>query len=103
MNGFLIPANSKKSMLIFGAFRPVDLIIFLTGLGLSLLLFLVIDASNIIFVTLAMLPGLFGGFLVFPIPNYHNTLTIIISAFTFFTTRREFIWKGWCFSDGKDK
>ena len=40
MNNYLIPANSKKSMLIFGLFNTTDLIIFLSGLGLTLLLML---------------------------------------------------------------
>jgi hypothetical protein len=103
MGQFLIPANSKRSMLIFGVFRPIDFVIVLVGMGVSLLAFLVIDTSNSILVTLALIPGLFSGFLVFPIPNYHNTLTIIMSSISFFTNRRDYVWKGWCFSDGKDQ
>ena len=37
---FLVPANSKRSALIFGFFKPVDLIIFGVGTGLSLILLL---------------------------------------------------------------
>ena len=40
---YLIPANSKRSMLIFGMFRPVDLGIFITG---GVLTFLLIFANN---------------------------------------------------------
>lgn len=103
MGQFLIPANSKRSMLIFGVFRPIDFVIVLVGMGVSLLAFLVIDTSNSILVMLALIPGLFSGFLVFPIPNYHNTLTIIMSSISFFTNRRDYVWRGWCFSDGKDQ
>ena len=37
-NGFLIPANSKKSMLMFGVFNNVDLAIFGVGIILSFVL-----------------------------------------------------------------
>lgn len=39
MNQYLIPANSKKSLLIFNMFRPFDLFLLLTG-GTFTLLFL---------------------------------------------------------------
>ena len=38
MNTYIIPANSKRSQLIFSMFRGVDLIIFLIGASISLLL-----------------------------------------------------------------
>ena len=40
MNGYLIPANTKKSLLIFGMLRPVDAIILGTGIGISVILLL---------------------------------------------------------------
>lgn len=98
--GFLIPANSKKSMLIFGAFNPSDLIILCTGLGISLLLLLLLPLDSLPIAIGAISPGLICGFLVFPIPNYHNTLTVIANVYIFYTTRQRFIWKGWCFLDG---
>ena len=39
---FLIPANSKKSMLIFGVFTTFDLILFGSGIGVTILLLLII-------------------------------------------------------------
>ena len=46
MNGYLIPANSKKSQLIFGLFKLRDLIILLTGVLVTLVfLFLISDDS----------------------------------------------------------
>lgn len=103
MNGYLIPANSKKSMLIFGLFTFVDLIIFGVGVGISLLLMAFLDLSNVTIAALALTPGLLASALVFPIPNYHNVLTFINSAYIFYTNRQRYIWKGWCFSYDKDK
>ena len=36
MEQYLIPANSKKSQLIFGVFQPIDLVIMVIGIFLSL-------------------------------------------------------------------
>ena len=44
-------------------------------------------------------PGVVTGFLVFPVPNYHNVLTLLISLWRFFTSRERFVWKGWCVKD----
>lgn len=104
MNGnYLIPANSKKSLLIFGIFNKFDLIMFAIGISLTLILLLTLPVDKLLFAIIALAPGLITGFLVLPIPNYHNMLTIIREAFNFFTQRRNFIWKGWCFNHGEDK
>ena len=101
MDSFLIPANSKKSMLIFGLFNQFDLIIFSSGVFVTLLMLLILPVESLPIAILAITPGLICGFLVLPIPNYHNMRTIIMSAFEFYTTRQRFIWKGWCFLDGE--
>lgn len=98
--GYLIPANSKKSMLIFGAFNMNDLIILGTGAGISLLLLLILPIDKLPIALGAIAPGLICGFLVFPIPNYHNMMTIIVEVYNFYTSRQKFVWKGWCFVDG---
>lgn len=103
MNNYLIPANSKKSMLIFGLFNQLDLIIFCSGVGATLLLLLILPVEQLLTAIIAITPGLVCGFLVLPIPNYHNVRTVIKSAYTFFTSRQKFMWKGWCFLDGKDE
>lgn len=100
MNNYLIPANSKKSLLIFGLFTPMDLIMFGVGVGLTLLLLVILPVDKMLFAVIALAPGLITGFLVLPIPNYHNMLTIIKEGFAFFTQRRNFVWKGWCFGHG---
>lgn len=101
-NLFLIPANSKRSLLIFGAFRQSDLILFGTGSVITLLLVVVFPLNNIFLTILALSPGLISGFLVMPIPNYHNVLNVITIAYKFFTTNQNYIWKGWCFRDGEN-
>ena len=102
MNSYLIPANSKKSMLHFGLFTTSDLIIFGVGLGISLLLLMVLDVSRLSIALIAIAPGSICGFLVMPIPNYHNIRTFIKLAWEFFTTRQKYIWKGWCFKDEEE-
>ena len=97
MNGmYLIPANSKKSMLIFGLFNMFDLILFCTGLGLSLIFVMFVPLNETWIAVAAILPGLISGLLVMPIPYHHNILTVIISIYEFYTNRQKFIWRGWC-------
>ena len=103
MNNYLIPANSKKSLLIFGVFNKLDLIMFSIGIVATLLLLLILPIDKLTFAVIALAPALVTGFLVLPIPNYHNMLTIIKEGFSFFTQRRNFVWKGWCFDHGEDE
>ena len=99
MNNYLIPANSKRSMLIFGLFTKFDLILFGCGLGLTLLLLITVPSLESPYIAvLAIMPGLISGFLVLPIPNYHNTLTFLVSMYRFYTGRRKYVWKGWCYN-----
>ena len=99
---YLIPANTKKSQLYFGLFNGFDLILFGSGIGISLLLLLILPIETLKWAIIAVIPGLVTGFLVFPIPYYHNVLTAIRNVITFFTTRQEFVWKGWCVNDGEE-
>jgi len=100
-NSYLIPANSKKSMLIFGVFNTIDLIIFGCGVGISLMLMMFMPVEKFAIAVLAISPGLITGLLVFPIPNYHNVRTVLRNAWLFYTTRQKYIWKGWCFESGE--
>ena len=43
---YLIPANSKKSMLILGFFNPTDLIIFGTGLAITFILLFTVQSCK---------------------------------------------------------
>lgn len=103
MNGYLIPANSKKSMLIFNLFTPFDLIMFACGLGITLLMLVIFDLDNLWITAMVLAPACITGFLVMPVPNYHNIFTVIQNAIEFFTNNQRYIWKGWCFLSEKDK
>ena len=96
-NSYLVPANSKKGTLILNIFLLFDLILFGTGILVTLLLIALIPSTDVIIVVLACLPAMITGLLVVPIPNYHNVRMALISIFKFYTERRMFIWKGWCF------
>ena len=102
MNNYLIPANSKKSQLILGFFNAVDLILFGSGVGITLILLLTIQSTDVVVMLLILAPALITGFLVMPVPNYHNVLQFIVNVYTFFTERRRYYWKGW-YLDGEDK
>ena len=103
MDGFLIPANSKKSLLIFGAFTTSDLILVGSGMGVTLLMLLTLPIQEISFALAAISPALVCSFLVFPIPNYHNMITILRNIYIFYTTNQKLTWKGWCFNNGDSK
>ena len=100
MNGSLVPANTKKSMLVFGMFRPLpDLLILGVGVAISIILLLSFGNARTLILLLCSTPMLIGLVLVLPIPNYHNTLCAIQSILEFYNGRRNFIWKGWCTKD----
>ncbi len=108
MKGYLVPANAKSGKLIFNIFREIDLIIFGGGLLGTIILLMIFQNSNLILTTIAILPISIAGLLVVPVPNYHNVLCAISSIYKFYTGRRNYIWKGWCFyerfaSDEKSK
>lgn len=97
MNGYLVPANAKKGTLILNLFRPFDLILFGTGVVISLIMLALVPTNNTWLVLLSCLPAGITGFLVIPIPNYHNVLVAIQSIINFYSERRKYVWKGWCF------
>ena len=105
MNGYLVPANSKKGTLILNMFRPIDLIIFGVGAGVSLFMLMLMPSDSTVGILIALLPAGVTGLLVVPIPNYHNVLCAIQSIIRFFGERRNYVWKGWCFYEkfGREK
>ena len=90
-------------MLIFGLFTKFDLILFLIGIGLSLLMLMILPVEQIVVAIIALLPALVTGFLVMPVPNYYNMRTLLMSAISFFMNQRKFKWKGWCVPHGEDQ
>ncbi len=97
MNGYLVPANAKRGTLILNIFRPFDLIMFGTGVIVSLLMLAIVHSDSTLMILISCLPAGITGLLVVPIPNYHNVLCAIQSIFRFYSERRNYIWRGWCF------
>ena len=102
MNSYLIPSNTKKGSLILGIFRPVDLIIFGTGVMVTVILLATVTPSSLLKTIIVLAPALITGFLVVPIPYYHNMLNVISELIAFLTNRQRFYWKGWCVMDEKE-
>ena len=101
-NNYIIPANSKKSQLILGYFTLTDLIIFGSGISLTVILLLVIQNADLIIMLLILAPTLITGFLVIPLENYHNILQFLTNIYTFYSGRRKYIWRGWCSNNGEE-
>ncbi len=106
MNGYLIPANSKKSQLIFGLFKLRDLIILLTGVVVTLILLFFITEDTLIFMVIKLLPLCFSLILVMPIAFYHNVLDYLKELFLFLYAEinggNQYKWRGWCATSGFD-
>ncbi len=100
-NNFLIPANTKKSKLILGFFTPIDLAIFGVGCTTTIIMLLIFQGLTFQMALIVLMPALISGFLVIPVPNYHNVLQLITNIITFMLGRKRYYWKGWCIKDGE--
>ena len=98
---YLIPANTKKGQLILGIFRPFDLILFLSGVLVTITMLAILPLSSMWTTILILSPAAICGFLVMPIPYYHNILVVILELYDFLTTNQKYEWKGWCYKNGK--
>jgi len=96
---YLIPANTKKGQLILGLFLPIDLIIFGSGLTITMLLVMILPMETTWIAIMAIMPGLVTGALVLPVAYYHNVRQLIVEIYQYFTKRNRYTWKGWCFID----
>lgn len=104
-NNYLIPANANKGKLIMGLFRPFDFALFGSGAGVTLILLLVFQSymTQISIAVLTVLPVLITGFLVIPVPHYHNVLVFLQNCYNFyFVNNQRFKWKGWCNKYGEE-
>lgn len=100
---YLIPANSKKSQLIFGIFRGIDLIIFGIGAFATLILLFVFEGDTVGELVFKLSPVMISGLLVMPIPYYHNGLVFLQELYLYFTRQSRYIWRGWCaWYDGEE-
>ncbi len=102
-NQYLIPANTKRGQLILGWFRPFDLALFGCGILVTLLLLAFLPLESLAVTILVLSPAVITGFLVIPIPYYHNMLNIIVEMYEFLTNRQTYRWKGWCYRVGNKK
>lgn len=101
-NGYIIPANSKKSMMILGLFTPVDLVIFLVGCSITIIALMFVKTADLGQMILIVSPALISAFLVTPVPNYHNVLQLLTNIIMFFMNNRKYYWRGWCINDGEE-
>lgn len=96
---YIIPANSKKSQLIFNVFRPIDLFgILLPGALLTVVFLFVFPGDSISAIIIKLAPVSLALFLVMPIPFYHNVLVYLREVYIYFSSQRRFYWRGWCAS-----
>jgi hypothetical protein len=96
MDDYLIPANSKKSLLIMGMFKGSDLWILGIGISISLILMFAISGDEVGIIVIKLLPLAISVLLVLPIPFYHNVITYIIEFITYVQSQKEYKWRGWC-------
>lgn len=102
-HNYLIPANTKRGKLIFGWFRPFDLYLFGGGILTTIILLAFMPLSSTMMTILILSPAIITGFLVMPVPYYHNMLTILIELYEYMTNRQTYRWKGWCWKSGPKK
>lgn len=96
---YIIPANSKKSQLIFNVFRPLDLFgILLPGAFLTVLFLFIFPGDTISAIVIKLAPVSVALFLVMPIPYYHNVLVYLREVYIYFNSQRRYYWRGWCAS-----
>ena len=102
-NRYLIPANTKRSMLIFGLFKPVDIIIFVIGGSLTAILIAALGTDTPAQVLVGLAPLLISVVMLSPVPNHRNFWTFTVNVYTYFTSQRKYRWRGWCMLHGEDK
>ena len=102
---FSVPTNFKKAKLIFGMYRPIDMIIIgLTG-SFSLISAIVYiftlngSKGSIPFLITLIVPALIGTGLTIPFPIFQNILGYLISLWQYMMRERKYTWGGFQYSD----
>lgn len=99
-NIYLIPANSKKSMLYFSLFNKTDLIILSGGIVATFILLIAFNGiESAMFKFFCAIPALTALLLVAPLPYYHNFRTFVANIYTYYVRRKNYFWRGWCVKD----
>lgn len=96
MDRYLIPANSKRSMLILSLFAPIDLVIGGIGGGISVVLMLMIKMETIVDILIILAPFLISAVMIIPVPNHRNVWQLTANVLHYFTNQRKYRWRGWC-------
>lgn len=99
---YLIPANSKRSMLIFSLFTKTDLVIVAVGGALSGLVALFVTAEDLKDIFTILSPLLITVFMVLPVPNHRNVWNLTANIYEFLSKRRTYYWKGWGMNYGEE-
>ena len=102
MGQYLIPANSKRSMLILGLFTVVDLIIFGVGATITAALMMFVHAETMSDVLVIVTPLIITSAMVVPVPNHRNVSQLTANVYHYFANRRTYYWKGWCMIYGEE-
>ena len=102
MNNYLIPANSKRSMLILGLFEPIDILIFSVGAVITFALILIIEAETMKSLIIILTPALISIAMVMPIPNHRNLWQFTANVYAYLTSRKVYRWRGWCMLYGEE-
>lgn len=102
-NTYLIPANSKRSMLILGLFSPIDLAIFCTGAGLTVILMLSMHAGTIQDIFMILTPLFISTAMVLPVPNHRNMWQLTANVYHYLSNRRTYFWRGWCMTNEENE
>ena len=102
MDRYLIPANSKRSMLILSLFTPVDLIIVGVGGFITTILLFLIHVETTTDILIVLTPLLIASAMVVPVPNHRNVWQLTANILYYFTNQRKYRWRGWCMLHGKE-
>lgn len=100
---YLIPANSKRSMLILGLFTPIDLAIFGVGVLITVVLLFTINTNEIREMMIILTPLIISSIMVAPVPNHRNVWNFTANIYKYFTNARRYYWRGWCITNGEEE
>ena len=102
-SNYLIPANSKRSMLILGWFKTVDIIIFGVGIAISAVFIGIFGTDTIKDMMFDLTPAIITTVMVLPVPNHRNVWNLTLNIYNFLVNQRNYKWRGWCILHGKDE
>ena len=102
MDRYLIPANSKRSMLILSLFTPVDLMIVGVGGFITTILLFIIHVETTTDILIVLTPLLITAAMVIPVPNHRNVWQLTANILNYFTNQRKYRWRGWCMLHGEE-